>query len=69
MARITVKPRTGSFAGREVFTNKEGQGIFTRDSSGAHLQQQGTSQTPTFRTKRALSAWLRRHYANWWETR
>jgi hypothetical protein len=64
--RVTsVTPRTGAFAGLEVFTNRQGEGIFTRRADGSHQQHTGTGQTPAFRSSRQLAAWLRRHYAGY----
>lgn len=60
--RISVIPRIGRFAGVTVFTNRAGEGIFTRRADGSHLQHTGTSQTPLFRSAARLSAWLRVHY-------
>lgn len=62
MTRISATPRTGSFAGREVFTNGEYRGIFTRRSDGSHQQHTGTMQTPQFRNAAHLLRWLRANY-------
>lgn len=62
MTRISTTPKTTRFAGRTVYTNKDGQGIFTRNPDGTYQQHTGTSQTPTFRTARQLAAYLRTHY-------
>lgn len=61
--KIVVTPRTGRFAGEEVFTNREGCGIFTKRPDGTHLQHTGTSQTPRFQTAKQLAGWLRLHYS------
>lgn len=59
---ISITPRTTRFAGREVFTNRQGYGLFTRNTDGSHQQHTGTSQTPHFTSARQLSAFLCRHY-------
>ena len=59
---ITVTMRSGTFAGQAVFTNIEGKGLFTRTPRGDHQQHVGTSQTPTFHSRRHLSAWVRRQF-------
>lgn len=64
MTRISTTPKTGTFAGRTVFTNNDGEGIFTKGVGGTNQQHTGTSQTPTFKTPRQLAAWLRKHYNN-----
>jgi hypothetical protein len=61
MTRISTTPRTGQFAGQIVFTNIEGEGIFSYGAGGL-LQHTGTGQTPTFRSSRQLARWLREHY-------
>lgn len=60
--QISVTPRTGRFAGVEVFTNRAGEGIFTRRADGSHQQRTGTSQTPVFCSSAHLAAWLRTNY-------
>ena len=62
MMTITTTPRTGTFAGREVFTNTEGLGIFTRLANGQTVQHKGTGQTPVFTTPKQLAAYLRRTF-------
>jgi len=62
MTKITVTPHIGIFAGREVFTNSEGKGLFTRHDDGTPQQHTGTSQTPRFRDARHLARWLRGNY-------
>lgn len=59
---ITTTPRTGTFAGREVFTNTEGKGIFTRLANGQTVQHKGTLQTPIFSSAAQLAAYLRRTF-------
>ena len=59
---ITVTMRAGLFAGQTVFTNRQGEGIFTRRPHGDHQQHVGTGQTPTFRSRRQLAAWVRRQF-------
>lgn len=59
---ISTTPRTGNFAGQEVFTNRDGQGIFTERPDRTWIQHAGTMQTPTFTSSRQLAAYLRRHY-------
>lgn len=63
--QISTTPRSGAFAGVEVFTNGNGEGIFTRRHDGSHVQHTGTSQTPRFRSAPQLAAWLRRHYPSY----
>jgi hypothetical protein len=62
MTTITTTPRTGTFAGRFVETNREGQGVFTRMSDGTLVQHAGTGQTPTFKSSKQLAAYLHRHF-------
>jgi hypothetical protein len=62
MTRISTTPRTGQFAGQIVFTNIEGEGIFSYCANGFPIQHTGTGQTPTFRSSRQLARWLREHY-------
>lgn len=64
MTKICTTPKTGPFAGQRVFTNHEGEGIFTHSNghSPALIQHVGTSQTPTFRSARQLAAWVRRYF-------
>lgn len=59
---ITVRPRVGAFAGMEVFTDRDGRGVFTCRVDGSHLQHYGTGQTPRFTTGRQFAAWLRVHF-------
>ena len=62
--RIEITPRSGQFAGKRVFSNRGGEGIFSQPqgSGGAIVQHTGTGQTPRFRSTRQLAAWVRRHY-------
>ena len=60
--QVSTIPRLGRFAGRQVSTNRQGRGVFTRESDGSLRQHTGTMQTPWFKSSRHLAAWLRRHY-------
>jgi hypothetical protein len=60
--KIITTPKTGRFAHKTVFTNRDGQGIFTKLPNGVTIQHTGICQTPTFTSPAQLSAWLRRNY-------
>jgi hypothetical protein len=62
MATILITPRTGQFAGQEVFTDNDGRGIFTSRADGTYQQHTGTSQTPKFKTAKQMAEWIKRHY-------
>lgn len=62
MTQISTTPKSGTFAGRRVFTNRAGYGIFTKRADGIAQQHTGTGQTPHFKTARQLSAWIRKNY-------
>ena len=66
--RVSIIPRKGLFAGQRVFTNKNGEGIFTKNEHGDHIQHTGTCQTPTFRSAAHLSRWLREHWGDYKES-
>lgn len=63
---VSTTPRTGQFTGVEVFTNRDGEGVFTRRADGSYQQHIGTSQTPGFRSATQLAAWLRRNFPSYY---
>jgi hypothetical protein len=60
---LSVRPRTGRYAGMELQTNDQGHGLFLRSPNGDLRQLAGTAQTPPFRTQQAFAAWVRLRYA------
>lgn len=59
--KISITPRVGEFAGRVVETDRHGQGVFTRETSG--LQQHlGTGQTPTFKTALSFAKFVAKNF-------
>lgn len=60
--QIITTPRSGPFAGKCVFTDRDGYGIFTERGDGTDIQHTGTGQTPRFRDAKHLARWLRSNY-------